>query len=149
MSFLEACSSGDDYEETTNPNNGSGTGTGSGNGTGSGTGNTGTGFTVENKTYTIDLTHSNFSGLKSVGNWMNGKSLGIPALFLRISSTKIQAYTNVCPYHGRNNEWVLESANTFRCDHQQNRFSTDCDVSNSLVCYTSTLSGNTLTVTIN
>lgn len=138
VSFLEACSSGDDDVATTNPNNESGTGSG----------NTNSGFTVENKTYTIDLTNSNFSQLANTGGWMNGKSLGIPALFLRISSTEIQAYTNVCPYHGRNNEWVLESANTFRCDHQQNRFSTDCDDSSSLACYTSTLSGNTLTVTI-
>lgn len=142
VSFLEACSSGDEDVETTNPNNGGG------GGTGSGTGNTGTGFTVENKTYTIDLTNSNFSQLANTGGWMNGKSLGIPALFLRTSNTNIQAYTNVCPYHGRNNEWVLENANTFRCDHQQNRFSTDCDDSSSLACYTSTLSGNTLTVTI-
>lgn len=146
VSFLEACSSGDDDVETTNPGNGSGSGSGSGSGTGSGS--AGTGFTVSGNTYTIDLTHSNFSDLATVGNWKNGKSLGIPALFLRISATTLQAYTNVCPFHQRNNEWVLESANTFRCNHEQNRFSTDCNNSTSLKCYTSSLSGDTLTVTI-
>lgn len=147
MSFLEACSSGDDYEETTNPNNGSGTGTGSGNGTGSGTGNTNSGFTVENKTYTIDLTHSNFSGLKSVGNWMNGKSLGIPALFLRISSTKIQAYTNVCPHQSVDNKWeLINNKTTFRCNQHGRTFSTDCP--SSLTCYNSSINEDTLTVTI-
>ena len=145
-----AWSGGDDDVDIANPNNGAG------ESPGTGSGNTDSGFTVNGNTYTINLTHSNFSnppsnmgtGLSNVGGWMNGKSLGIPALFLRTSDTNIQVYNNVCPYHGRDNEWVLENANTFRCNHQQNRFSTNCDDSSSLACYTSTLSGNTLEVTI-
>lgn len=153
ISFLEACSSGsDDDVAITPPDNGSGSGTGSGSGNGSGTGTGGStntnGYTQNGNTYTIDLTHSNFSALASTGGWMNGQSIGIPALFLRISNTVVQGYTNVCPRHGRNNEWVLENSNTFRCDHQQNRFSTDCSKSDSLKCYTSTLEGDKLTLVI-
>ena len=154
ISFLEACSSGSDDDVITPPDNGSGTGSGSGTGTG---GSTNTkGYTQNGNTYTIDLTHNNFkspasgmgTGLGTVGGWMNGQSIGIPALFLRISNSVVQGYTNVCPRHGRNNEWVLENSNTFRCDHQQNRFSTDCSKSDSLKCYTSTLEGDKLTLVI-
>lgn len=159
ISFLEACSSGyDDDVETTNPGNGTGTGSGTGGGT-----NT-NGFTKNGNMYTIDITHSNFTsppsnmgtGLGSVGGWMNGNSIGIPALFLRISEATIQAYSNTCPWHGLKTEWVLESTSTFRCNHQQNRFNTECTNSGStspvngksLKCYSPTLDGSTLNLTI-
>ena len=157
ISFLEACSSGsDDDVETTIP--------GSGSGSGSGSGTTSNGFTKNGNSYIIDLTHSNFTsppssmgtGLSNVGGWMNGNSIGIPALFLRISETTIQTYSNVCPWHGRNNEWVLENPSAFRCNHQDNNLSTECTNSDttipikgkSLKCYNPTLDGNTLNLTI-
>ena len=74
LSFLEACSSGDDDVATTNPNTGSGTGTGADSG-----------YTKDGNTYTIDLTNSNFSAIGDVGGWMNGNNIGISALLLRIS----------------------------------------------------------------
>ena len=146
ISFLEACSSeSDDDVGTTNPGGG-----GSGGGEASG-------FSVSGNVYTINLTHSNFAGkLNSVGDWMNGNSIGIPALFLRISEVTIQAYSNTCPYHGLKNEWVLENSSTFRCNHQQNKFSTECANSGSttpingrsLKCYNPDLEGSTLKLTI-
>lgn len=133
FSFLEACDSGDEDSETLPPDNGSGTDKG---------------YSVSGNTYTIDLSHSNFNALAEVGGWRNGKPIGIAALFLRISTTKIQAYTNVCKYHGRDNNWALENSETFKCTHQNNTFSTDCDATDALDCYESNLDGDTLTVVI-
>lgn len=133
LSFLEACDSGDEDGVTSPPDNGSGTDKG---------------YSISGNTYTIDLNHSNFNALANVGDWMNGRSIGIAALFLRISTTKIQAYTNVCKYHGRNNNWALENSGTFKCTHQNNTFSTDCDDTNALECYESNLDGDTLTIVI-
>ena len=59
---------------------------------------------------------------------MNGRSIGIAALFLRISTTKIQAYTNVCPHQSVNNRWSLEG-NSFKCAQHGNSYGTDCDAS--------------------
>lgn len=134
VSFLEACSSGDDDVASTNPDNGSGTNSG---------------YTKDGNTYTIDLTDSSFDQINNPGDWMNGISIGIPALFLRISSTEIQAYSNVCTTHGRNNNWnLIDNGNTFICTHADSTFSTDCDNSTSLACYNPILNGDTLTLTI-
>ena len=138
LSFLEACSSSEDDVATTNPNTGSGTGTG-----------TDSGYTKSGNTYTIDLTNSNFDQINNSGGWMNGKNIGIPALFLRISSTEIQAYSNVCTTHDKNDQWELtNNGNTFNCKHANTSFSTDCDNSSSLACYNPVLNGDTLTLTI-
>lgn len=140
ISFLEACSSGDDDVDTITSGNGNGSGSGSGNGNDNG-------FTVSGSTYTIDLTHSNFSNISSVGGWMNGKSIGIAALFLRISTSEIKAFTNICPHQGADNRWELSSDNaTFKCNQHGNSYSADCN--SALACYSSSISGDTLTVTI-
>jgi len=139
VSFLEACSSGDDDVATTNPNNGSGSGSGNGNTNG---------YSRNGNTYTIDLTNSNFSLLANKGGWMNGKSLGIPALFLRLSATEIQAYKNVCPHQGYT-EWTYNN-NKFRCANPApghgREFSDNCN--SGLTCYNPKLNGDTLTLTI-
>ena len=141
LSCLEACRSGDDDVDTTNPNTGSGTGTGTGSGTG-----TDSGYTKSGNTYTIDLNNSNFSDISTVGGWMNGKNIGIPALFLRISSTEIQAYTNSCPHQGVNDRWQLVGGDTFKCNQHGNSYSADCN--SALTCYNPVLDGDTLTLTI-
>jgi hypothetical protein len=141
LSFLEACSSGDDDVASTS--------SGTGNGSNVGGGNDSSGFTVDGNTYTIDLTNSNFSNISTVGGWMNGKEIGIPALFLRISSSVIQAYSNVCTTHGKNDRWELKNnGSEFNCKHANTSFSTDCDNSSSLTCYNPDLDGNTLILTI-
>ena len=131
LSFLEACSSGDDDTESVNPDNSTGTSNG---------------YTKIGNTYTIDLTDSNFNQISSEGGWMNGKRIGIPALFLRISSTEIQAYTNVCPNRGVNDRWELVGGDTFECKQHGNSYSADCN--SALTCYNPVLEGNTLTLII-
>lgn len=144
ISFLEACSSGDEDIDTTNP--------------GTGDGSNAQGYTKNNNTYTIDLTHSNFTnppsnmgtGLADVGGWMNGQSLGIPALFLRISETTVNAYTNVCPHNQKDDRWeLINNGNTFKCNWHDTTYDTDNCPSGPLTCYdTSPISDNKLTLTI-
>jgi hypothetical protein len=145
VSFLEACSS-DSLEEDT------------GNGT-TPTDNVGSsdnGYTKSGSTYTIDLTHSNFSQLAQVGDWMNGHNLGIPMLFLKISENQINAYTNICPHQGVRTAWdYVSESKKFRCQSSKgghnNTYPDDCDSFGSdgqiLECYDSTFSGDELTVT--
>ena len=113
ISFLEACSADsieDDANVGTTPQNNNNGGN-SNNG-----GSSSNGFTKNGSTYTIDLTHPNFSQLSVVGGWMNGSVIGIQALFLRTSSTSIQAYSNRCPAHGQRNQWVKVNNSTFKCN---------------------------------
>jgi len=128
LSFLEACST--DEAQNDGPNN------------------DGVGFVQDGNVYTIDLTSSNFSSLTTVGGWMNGYSLGLQMLFLRISSDTIQAYSNACPHNGTRNLWELNGDN-FRCnDHGNSYSSSDCSVnSGSLNCYNSLIEGDSLIVT--
>ena len=136
ISFLEACSA-DSLEEDT----GDGT-TPTGN-----DGSSDSGYTKSGSTYTIDLTHSNFSELSSTGGWMNGSGIGIQALFLRTSSTNIQAYSNQCPAHGQRNQWVKVNDSTFKCNHAGNSYSTDCE-NTQLDCFETSLDGDELTFTM-
>lgn len=136
VSFLEACSA-DSLEEDT----GDGT-TPTGN-----DGSSDSGYTKSGSTYTIDLTHSNFSELSSTGGWMNGSGIGIQALFLRTSSTNIQAYSNQCPAHGQRNQWVKVNDSTFKCNHAGNSYSTDCE-NTQLDCFETSLDGDELTFTM-
>jgi len=129
VSFLEACSADTLGEDTDNG------------------GNSDNGYTKSGSTYTIYLTHSNFSQLVEVGGWMNGSGIGIQALFLRVSSTSIQAYSNRCPAHGQRNQWVKVNNSTFKCNHQGNSYSTDCQ-NTQLDCFDTSLEGDKLTFTI-
>ena len=131
LSFLEACSA-DSLEEDT------------GDGTVPPTDN---GYTKSGSTYTIDLTHSNFSQLAEVGGWMNGSGIGIQALLLRTSSTSIQAYSNRCPAHGQRNQWVKVNDSTFKCNHAGNSYSTDCE-NTQLDCFETSLDGDEFTFTM-
>jgi hypothetical protein len=137
LSFLEACSS-DSLEDDT------------GNGTIQPPNNSGisdSGYTKSDSTYTIDLTHSNFSRLTEIGGWMNGSGIGIQALFLRTSSTSIQAYSNRCPAHGQRNQWVKVNNSTFKCNHAGNSFSTDCQ-NTQLDCFQTSINGDELILTM-
>ena len=133
LSFLEACSS-DSIEETNATKPTGPIDSGSDNG-----------FTQSGSTLTIDLTHPNFSSLSNVGDWMNGNSIGISMLFLRTSSSNIQAYTNVCPHQGTQNQWI-KSGNNFRCENHGRSYSTDCSHSAELTCYSTSINGDTLEV---
>ena len=143
MSFLESCSA-DSLEKDT----GAGTTPPTDNGESSDNGGSSdNGYTKSGSTYTIDLTHSNFSQLVEVGGWMNGSGIGIQALFLRTSSTIIQAYSNRCPAHGQRNQWVKVNNSKFKCNHQGNSYSTDCQ-NTQLDCFNTSLDGDELTLTM-
>ena len=140
LSFLEACSSGDDDVATTYPDTGSGSGADSG-------------YTKDGNTYTIDLTNSNFSAIGNVGGWMNGNNIGIGALLLRISETEISGYTNKCPHLGRRDSWSSYDSTTgkFNCTAHGNSYADDCTTPGNggvLKCFNTNINGDTLTLTI-
>tara|TARA_B110000444_G_scaffold139070_1_gene130561 strand:+ start:58 stop:525 length:468 start_codon:yes stop_codon:yes gene_type:complete len=133
LSFLEACTT--DEAQIDNPDSGGGN-------------NDGIGFSQDGNVYTIDLNSSNFSSISTVGGWMNGYSLGLQMLFLRVSTDTVQAYSNACPHQGTRNLWELNGDN-FRCnDHGNSYSSSDCaGSSGSLNCYSSLIEGSYLIVT--
>ena len=141
LSFLEACSTGDDSD-----NDNSGGNDQNGGSDNNDNNNDPLGFSSSGSIFTIDLTHPNFSNLSSVGGWMNGYSIGLSMLFLRISSDHIQAYTNVCPHQGTHNQWSLQSGNIFRCANHNYSFDSTCETSSSLPCYSTNIDGDNLIV---
>ena len=143
LSFLEACSSGDD---SNNYNPGNDNQNGGSNNNDNDDNDNPLGYSSSGSVFTIDLTHSNFSSLSSVGGWMNGYSIGLSMLFLRISSDHIQAYTNVCPHQGTQNQWSLQTGNIFRCANHNYSFDSSCETSNSLPCFSTNIDGNNLIV---
>ena len=140
LSFLEACSSGDDPN-----NNDPGDNDQNGGPDDNDNNNDPLGYTSSGSVFTIDLNHPNFSNLSSVGGWMNGYSIGLSMLFLRISSDHIQAYTNVCPHQGTQNQWQLIGSN-FRCNSHNNTYDSSCETSNSLPCFSTNIDGDNLIV---
>ena len=140
LSFLEACSTGDDSD---NDNSG---GNDQNGGSDNNDNNNPLGYTSSGSVFTIDLNHPNFSNLSSVGGWMNGYSIGLSMLFLRISSDHIQAYTNVCPHAGTQNQWSLQSGNIFKCANHNYSFDSTCETSNSLPCFSTNIEGDNLIV---
>ena len=77
---------------------------------------------------------------------MNGYSIGLSMLFLRISSDHIQAYTNVCPHQGTQNQWSLQSGNIFRCANHNYSFDSTCETSSSLPCYSTNIDGDNILI---
>ena len=142
LSFLEACSTDDDSDNTNPGNNDQNGGSDDNNDNNDNP----LGFTSSGSVFTIDLTHPNFSNLSSVGGWMNGYSIGLNMLFLRISSSHIQSYTNVCPHQGTQNQWSLQSGDIFRCANHNYSFDSTCETSSSLPCYSTNIEGDNLIV---
>ena len=140
LSFLEACSTGDDSD---NDNSG---GNYQNGGSDNNDNDNPLGYTSSGSVFTIDLNHPNFPNLSSVGGWMNGYSIGLSMLFLRISSDHIQAYTNVCPHAGTQNQWSLQSGNIFKCANHNYSFDSTCETSNSLPCFSTNIEGGNLIV---
>ncbi len=129
ISMLEACSSSDDDDFDTNTSNNN-----NGNSNNSG-----------DSAVSIDLSSSGFSNLTEVGGWMNYTSQNM--LLLRISTTEIRAFSNVCPHAGANNQWSHKDSK-FTCSNHNRSFNDDCSGSGlKLTCYSTSIKGNTLTVT--
>ena len=125
ISLIEACSKEDNNTITNNLNNQ----------------NNSSGSTSDNSV-TINLENSMFTSLNNVGGWINYSTENM--LLLRITSTEIRAFSNVCPHQGSQNSWSYNNSK-FRCASHGRSFEDSC--SGGLTCYTATLEGSTLTVT--
>jgi nitrite reductase/ring-hydroxylating ferredoxin subunit len=140
VSLIQACSSSDEPMPNPNPDGSSPINNDNG------------GVTLNGNTATIDLSHSNFSGIASVGGWMNLTAAGL--LLLRVSSTTIRAFDNCCPHQGTKTQWTFNN-NNFTCNNHGNTFGTGSNQqacssgasSGDLTEFSAVLSGDTLTVT--
>ena len=140
---LESCSSGDDDMDIG----------GGGNNGGGNNNNSNTGYTKNGNTITINLSHSNFNTLQSNG-WMNFTAQNM--LILKIDSSNYRAFDNSCPHQG-NRGWSYSNGR-FICSRHSNSYKSDCSTpavsgnsgasSGALKCYTTSVSGSTLTVTV-
>ena len=142
ITILESCSSGDDDSDMGNIGGNTG---GSNNGN-----NSNNGYTKSGNVISINLDHSNFSSLKS-NNWMNFTAQNM--LLLKIDSNTYRAFTNACPHQGNRNSWSFNSSNNrFQCSAHNNSYPTDCSTAGTaggtLKCYSTSLSGSTLKVTV-
>lgn len=141
VTVLDSCSSGDDDSDFGNGSNNNNNNDGNNNGS------TDQGYTVSGNTITLDLDHSMFSSLQS-NNWMNFSAQKM--LLLKISSSNYRAFTNACPHQGVRNRWSY-SNNKFTCSQHGNSYASDCETAGNggkLDCYTVSLSGSTLSVTV-
>ena len=142
VTMLQACSSGDDDTDIV--------GGGDNNG-----GSNDLGYTKSGNNITINLNHSNFAKLNSDG-WKNLHQEKV--LILKISSTSYRAFEGSCPHNGVHTAWSFNSStNEFRCGQHSNDYKTDCSTpaaqpnsnaeSGSLKCFSTSLSGTSLTIT--
>ena len=138
VTVLEACSSGGDDGDIA----------GGGGGSNNNGGSSNLGYTKSGNNVTINLNHSNFNKLHSDG-WFNLYQEKI--LLLKISSSSYRAFTGSCPHQGTSTAWSYNgSSSEFVCGQHGNSYKTDCSsagVGGGLKCYSSSLSGNNLTVT--
>ena len=143
VTMLQACSSGEDDADITG---GGGDNNGGGNDLG---------YTKSGNNITINLNHSNFAKLNSDG-WKNLHQEKV--LILKISSTSYRAFEGRCPHQGTHTAWSYNSStNQFRCGNHTNDYETDCSTpaanpssgaeKGSLKCFSTSLNGNSLTVT--
>ena len=119
---LEACSTEDDASADNNNSNISST-------------------VTPSEPLIIDISDNDFESIQAVGGWLNYTSKNI--LLIRISESEVRVFDNRCPHQGNRDKWSYDGS-TFECGYHNNTFSDSC--SGSLVCYDSSLEGNTLTI---
>jgi len=119
---LEACSTEDDPSADINNSNTSST-------------------VTPSEPLIIDISDNDFESIQAVGGWLNYTSKNI--LLIRISESEVRVFDNRCPHQGNRDKWSYDGS-TFECGYHNNTFSDSC--SGSLVCYGSSLEGNTLTI---
>ena len=119
---LEECSTEDDHSDDVNNSNTSST-------------------VTPSEPLIIDISDNDFESIKAVGGWLNYTSKNI--LLIRISESEVRVFDNRCPHQGNRDKWSYDGS-TFECGYHNNTFSDSC--SGSLVCYDSSLEGNTLTI---
>jgi len=151
LSYIQACSKSDDSDYNTsiiiNDNSGN---TSSGN---TSSGNTSSGISVSGNTIILDLSNATFNGLNNPGDFINLTTNEL--LVLKIGSNEFRAFDNCCPHNGARNKWGFGN-DKFTCGEHGNSFSIDgndikaCNsgsTSGGLTRYTTSLNGQTLTIT--
>jgi cytochrome b6-f complex iron-sulfur subunit len=141
LSYIQACSKSDDSDQETSAIiNNSGT-------------SPSNGVTVNGNIITIDLGNATFNGLNNQGDFINLTANQL--LILQIGSNEFRAFDNCCPHNGTRNKWGFGN-DKFTCGEHGNSFSIDgndiksCNsgsTSGGLKRYTTSLNGQTLTVT--
>ena len=112
-------------------------------------------YTKSGNNITMNLNHSNFAKLNSDG-WFNLYQEKV--LILKISSSSYRAFEGRCPHQGVSTAWSFNSSNNeFRCGQHDSDFKADCSTpaaqpntgarSGSLKCFSTSLNGNSLTIT--
>lgn len=110
------------------------------------------GFFLDGKLLYVDISHSNYSNLKTVGKFINDTDHYV--LLLRITESSIKAFNNCCPHLGTSNRWSYSNGN-FRCANHGNSYGTgtgfvaNCSsnsTSGNLKQYSTTLVKDILTV---
>ena len=146
LSYIQACSKSDDSDYNTsiiiNDNSGN-----------TSSGNTSSGISVSGSTIILDLSNATFNGLNNPGDFINLTTNEL--LVLKIGSNEFRAFDNCCPHNGARNKWGFGN-DKFTCGEHGNSFSIDgndikaCNsgsTSGGLTRYTTSLNGQTLTIT--
>ena len=151
LSYIQACSKSDDsdYNTSTIINNNSGNASSGSTSSGS----TSSGISVSGNIITLDLSNATFNGLNNPGDFINLTANQL--LVLKIGSNEFRAFDNCCPHNGTRNKWGFGN-DKFTCGEHGNSFSIDgnniksCNSSSTsggLKRYTTSLNGQTLTIT--
>ena len=146
LSYIQACSKSDDsdYNTSTIINNNSGN---------TSSGSTSSGISVSGNIITLDLSNATFNGLNNPGDFINLTANEL--LVLKIGSNEFRAFDNCCPHNGTRNKWGFGN-DKFTCGEHGNSFSIDgnniksCNSGSTdggLKRYTTSLNGQTLTIT--
>ncbi len=148
VSIIQACSKDDNADTSSvNSNNSSNNGPSSNNSltNNSSTNNSSNTNTGQSNSsgLKIDLNNSQFSNLTEEGGWMNYTEQGL--LLLRVSANEIRAFSNTCPHQGAKNSWSYNNSR-FRCARHGRSFGDTC--SGGLMCYTTSIEGNILSISI-
>lgn len=97
----------------------------------------------QDRVITIDLTQDMFTVLNDIGGWVNYTAENL--LLLRIDAETIRAFDNACPHQGNRDGWSFADG-LFTCSYHGNAYNQNCD--GGLMCHSTAISGNTLTVTL-
>jgi len=152
LSYIQACSKSDDSDYNTSIDNNTSIIINDNSGNTS-SGNTSSGISVSGNIITLDLSNATFNGLNNPGDFINLTANQL--LVLKIGSNEFRAFDNCCPHNGTRNKWGFGN-DKFTCGEHGNSFSIDgnniksCNsgsTSGGLTRYTTSLNGQTLTIT--
>lgn len=152
LSYIQACSKSDDSDYNTSIDNNTSIIINDNSGNTS-SGNTSSGISVSGNIITLDLSNATFNGLNNPGDFINLTANQL--LVLKIGSNEFRAFDNCCPHNGTRNKWGFGN-DKFTCGEHGNSFSIDgnniksCNSSSTsggLKRYTTSLNGQTLTIT--